>query len=225
MKINEVILKEGYQLRLERDKNANMLVLHIKDTRTGRRSEVRGKLGYETGGYDPNDSLHILLDKVGRSASVSDMMNGDVVHINPKHPQGPGAEKAANKITSEKVSAPQLNALEKVIDRVFSKIGIDVEFTNHFIQRVNDARNERDITVQDLGQLFAKEYKRWGKAIADLNPNAEAVMKDLSTDINIPFIIKKQGDDLQLIAKTVMAKKNFKTPNKKFPVERQHNEN
>ena len=137
----------------------------------------------------------------------------------------PGAEKAANKITSEKVSAPQLNALEKVIDRVFSKIGIDVEFTNHFIQRVNDARNERDITVQDLGQLFAKEYKRWGKAIANLNPNAEAVMKDLSTDVNIPFVIKKQGDDLQLIAKTVMAKKNFKTPNKKFPVERQHNEN
>lgn len=225
MKINEVILKEGYQLRLERDKNANMLVLHVKDTKTGRRSEVRGKLGYETDGYDSNDKLHQLLDKVGRSASVSDMMNGDVVHINPKHPQGPSAEKAANKITSEKVSAPQLNALEKVIDRVFSKIGIDVEFTNHFIQRVNDARNERDITVQDLGQLFAKEYKRWGKTIADLNSNAEAVMKDLSTDVNVPFVIKKQGDNLQLIAKTVMAKKNFKTTNKQFPVERQHNEN
>ena len=101
MKINEVIMREGYELRLERDKRANMLVLHVKDTRTGRRSEVRGKLGYETDGYDPNDKLHQLLDKVGRSASVSDMMNGDVVHINPRHPQGPSAKKAASAITSE----------------------------------------------------------------------------------------------------------------------------
>ena len=104
MKIAEVILLEGYELRLERDKHANMLVLHVKDTRTGRRSEVRGKLGYETDGYDPNDKLHQLLDKVGRSASVSDMMNGDVVHINPRHPQGPSAKKAANAITSENFS-------------------------------------------------------------------------------------------------------------------------
>ena len=103
MKINEVIMREGYELRLERDKRANMLVLHVKDTRTGRRSEVRGKLGYETDGYDPNDKLHQLLDKVGRSASVSDMMNGDVVHINPRHPQGPSAKKAASAITSEKI--------------------------------------------------------------------------------------------------------------------------
>jgi hypothetical protein len=107
MKINDITLQEGYMLRLERDYNADMLVLHVKDTKTGRRSEVRGKLGYETDGYDDNDPLHQLLDKVGRSASVSDMMNGDVVHINPKHPQGPDAEKAANKITSES----QLNEL------------------------------------------------------------------------------------------------------------------
>ena len=107
MKINDVTLQEGYMLRLERDRSADMLVLHVKDTKTGRRSEVRGKLGYETDGYDDNDPLHQLLDKVGRSASVSDMMNGDVVHINPKHPQGPDAEKAANKVTSES----QLNEL------------------------------------------------------------------------------------------------------------------
>jgi len=107
MKINDITLQEGYMLRLERDYNADMLVLHVKDTKTGRRSEVRGKLGYETDGYDDNDPLHQLLDKVGRSASVSDMMNGDVVHINPKHPQGPDAEKAANKVTSES----QLNEL------------------------------------------------------------------------------------------------------------------
>ena len=109
MKISEVILREGYELRLERDKRANMLVLHVKDTRTGRRSEVRGKLGYETDGYDPNDKLHQLLDKVGRSASVSDMMNGDVVHINPRHPQGPSATKAASAVTAENFADGTVN--------------------------------------------------------------------------------------------------------------------
>jgi hypothetical protein len=62
---------------------------------------VRGKLGYETNGYDPEDKLHQLLDKIGKSASVSDLMNGDVVSINPRHPQGPAALKVAHDLTNE----------------------------------------------------------------------------------------------------------------------------
>ena len=33
MKINDITLQEGYMLRLERDYNADMLVLHVKDTK------------------------------------------------------------------------------------------------------------------------------------------------------------------------------------------------
>jgi len=91
----------SYLLQLERDKRANMLVLHILDQKTGKRTEVRGKLGYETNGYDPEDKLHQILDKVGKSASVSDLMNGDVVSINPRHPQGPAALKVAHDLTNE----------------------------------------------------------------------------------------------------------------------------
>ena len=87
-------LAEGYKLQLERDKE--MLVLNITDTATGKRTEVRGKPGYETGNYDPNDSLHILLDKVGKSANISDLMNGEVVGINPKHPDADRAKKATD---------------------------------------------------------------------------------------------------------------------------------
>ena len=87
-------LAEGYKLQLERDKE--LLVLHIKDTATGKRTEVRGKPGYESGNYDPNDSLHILLDKVGKSANISELMNGEVVTINPKHPDADRAKKATD---------------------------------------------------------------------------------------------------------------------------------
>jgi hypothetical protein len=92
-------LSEGYKLQLERDKE--LLVLHIKDTATGKRTEVRGKSGYETGNYDPNDSLHILLDKVGKSANISELMNGEVVTINPKHPDADRAKAATDKAYNE----------------------------------------------------------------------------------------------------------------------------
>ena len=97
---DEESVNEGYKLQLERD--TDMMVLHIKDTATGKRTEVRGKPGYETN-YDPNDSLHILLDKVGKSANISELMNGEVVTINPKHPDADRAKAATDVAFTEEV--------------------------------------------------------------------------------------------------------------------------
>jgi hypothetical protein len=117
------------------------------------------------------------------------------------------------------VTQQQLDALEKVLDQVFSKVGIDIEFTRHFIDRVNDERNIKPISIKELAMLFKKEFIKYGKPIAQLGPDAQAVMKDLESDINIPFALEWNGKELELIAKTVMRKKNFKTPNKEFAVE------
>jgi hypothetical protein len=92
-------LAESYKLQLERDKE--LLVLHIKDTKTGKRTEVRGKPGYESGNYDPNDSLHMLLDTIGKTANISELMNGEVVTINPKHPDADRAKAATDKAYNE----------------------------------------------------------------------------------------------------------------------------
>jgi len=89
-------LTEGIKLRLERDKN--MDILHIQDTNEKSRVEVRGKKDYESGGYDANDKLHQVLDRVGKAANISDLMNGDVVHINPNHPQGTRAIRTARDV-------------------------------------------------------------------------------------------------------------------------------
>ena len=99
------MFSEGYKLQLERDKD--MDVLHIVDTKTNKRTEVRGKPGYETD-YDPNDSLHILLDKVGKSANISDLMNGEVVSINPKHPDAEKAKTATFTAFNESVSGEEM---------------------------------------------------------------------------------------------------------------------
>jgi len=83
MRFSEINRKivEGYKLQLERD--ADMMVLNITDTATGKRTEVRGKAGYETNGYDKNDKLHQLLDKISKTANISELMNGEPVGINP----------------------------------------------------------------------------------------------------------------------------------------------
>ncbi len=75
--------------------------------------------------------------------------------------------------------------------------------------------------MAELTRLFKQEFKRWAKPIAQMGPGQEAVMKDLQTDINLPFALQydKDNNELDLIAKTVMRKKDFKTPNREFPVE------
>ena len=118
------------------------------------------------------------------------------------------------------VTQQQLDALEKVLDQVFSKVGIDVEFTRHFIDRVNDKRNITPISIKELAMLFKKEFIKYGKPIAQLGPDVQAVMKDLESDINIPFALNWNGKELELVAKTVMRKKDFKSSNKEFTVER-----
>lgn len=92
-------INEGYKLQLERD--SDMYVLHITDNVTGKRTEVRGKSGYESGNYDENDKLHQLLDKIGKASNISDLINGEVVGINPKHPDGKNAKAHADKAFNE----------------------------------------------------------------------------------------------------------------------------
>ena len=119
------------------------------------------------------------------------------------------------------LSQTELDQLEVFADRLFAKVGIDVEFTRHFLDRVNDERNVKQITASELTRLFKQEYKKWGKPIAELGPDAEAVLKDLATDVNLPFALRwdSANNELDLIAKTVMRKKNFKTSNKEFTIQ------
>jgi len=115
-----------------------------------------------------------------------------------------------------KLTKKDLDGVEKYADRLYSAVGIDVEFTRHFLDRVNDARNNKQITVAELIRLFKQSYKKHGKKIAQLGPDAEAVINDMQTDVNMPFALKWDGKELDLVAKTVMRKKDFATSNKKF---------
>ena len=51
-----------------------------------------------------------------------------------------------NAQTEKEVKKSDLDQIERYADRLFASLGIDVEFTRHFMDRVNDKRNEKPIT-------------------------------------------------------------------------------
>ena len=55
------------------------------------------------------------------------------------------AEKGSSKLTVK-----DLDTVEKYADKLYKSLGVDVEFTRHFLDRVNDARNIKQITIAEL---------------------------------------------------------------------------
>ena len=120
----------------------------------------------------------------------------------------------------EYVSQADLNAVESYADKLFAAVGVDVEFTRHFLDRVNDRRNRTPIEPEELEDLFRKTYEEYGTEIPDLGDAAEAVITDMQSDINVPFVLRYDSKrrKIDLISKTVMRKPNFRTPNQRLTV-------
>ena len=118
------------------------------------------------------------------------------------------------------ITKQDLNKIEKYLDALFSRLGIDVEFTKHFLERINDTRNNKQITMRELVDLFTKHYKENGKKIAQLGPDHEAVLKDFSSNINLPIALNWNRDTgmLEMAVKTIMRKKDFIAKGKIFNV-------
>ena len=66
-----------------------------------------------------------------------------------------------------------------------------------------------------MAELIKKIYALQGKSIKGI-AGAEAVIKDMQTDLNIPVAVTydQKNDEFDVVMKTIMRKKNFKTPNK-----------
>ena len=129
------------------------------------------------------------------------------------------------KITKQKqqkedFTQKDVNDLEKFADRILAKYGIDVELTRHFVDRLNDPRNSPEIKVSELQRFFKKIQRNKGKNIRN-NPDVEAVLKDMSTNLNLPVVIKTKGDDsFEVTNKTIMRKKDFRTTSKVISYEK-----
>jgi hypothetical protein len=119
------------------------------------------------------------------------------------------------------VTREHMKAFEAFVDRMFAKFNIDFDFTKHFRERMSDERNRPCIDMKELAGMIQKIYKRKenGKDIIAKHKDAEIVVKDMQTDLNMPVAIEydSKDDEFRVVAKTIMRKKNFTTPN---PTER-----
>ena len=125
-----------------------------------------------------------------------------------------------HRILEEEISRADLSGLERYVDKLFAKVGVDIEFSKHFIDRLKDARNKKPITMAELVRLFKQTFKKYGNKIAKLGDKAQAVMHDMKTDINVPFVLNwdKKSQEFDLVSKTIMRKGDFKTSNQKLSV-------
>jgi len=110
----------------------------------------------------------------------------------------------------EDVSQRQIDDLEKFGDRLLKKFDIDIEFTRHFADRMNDKRNDPEIKVAEIQRLFKKIAKNKGKDIKK-HGDAEAVLKDMQSDLNLPIVVNYKNGEFEVVNKTIMRKKGFKT--------------
>ena len=123
-------------------------------------------------------------------------------------------------LISEDVTQGQLNDLEKFGDRLLKKFNIDIEFTRHFADRMNDKRNDPAIKVTELQRLFKKIAKNKGKDVKK-HGDAEAVLKDMQSDLNLPVVVNYKNGEFEVVNKTIMRKKNFKTTSPEIKYESQ----
>ena len=107
-----------------------------------------------------------------------------------------------------------LQQLDKFADKQMNPI--DVVLTGkHFLERLVDKRNDKPISAAELTGFFKRLARKKTEFVEFLKKYGEIVAKDNRTKINIPFMQKAN----KAIAKTIMRKDDFKTPDPELKFE------
>jgi hypothetical protein len=110
----------------------------------------------------------------------------------------------------EFLSYGELKNVENQLDDLFSDVNVDINFSDHFIDRVNDPRNGKEIEPQELENLFVKSHDKYKDYIKNIPLGGERVVKDVQSNINIPIVATDKTKKTKVItAKTIMRKPNF----------------
>jgi len=157
------------------------------------------------------------------------LKNGeDISKFLPKRINSKEYKQALNIDSSlnELVTQSEIDDVERIADEWFEEYGIDVKFTRHFLERMNDVRNGKPISAEELEDIFTKTAEKYGEKLANLPDDFQAVLHSLRTDINLPFALNydEKNDEIDLVAKTIMRKRNFQTSNPKLTLQEMYAE-
>lgn len=115
---------------------------------------------------------------------------------------------------NEQVAADQQNDLYKFVSSQFKKIGIEMRPTAHFSKdRLNNSRNENEITYAEMVSLFKNLIKKYGKKLKNLDDGENFVVKKKqpSSTLWVAFVHNERSDGTKVIdIKTVFSGKQLK---------------
>jgi hypothetical protein len=137
----------------------------------------------------------------------------DTIDFDDKRKKQPGhqvttkdtEDRGYEPVKTEKLTQSNLDSVERYADRELDPA--DIEFSNHFFDRVNDTRNGKEISEPELTGFFKRLGRHKKQFIDFLEKYNQIVVKDDRSNINIPFV--KMAN--KVIAKTVMRKGDFQT--------------
>lgn len=227
--INEESIEKGSIVKFKDDKG-NVVNIYKSNNKFGYDIINKNKLNVSASSIDPYSNGHDAARKnVGKVVNIFKTSGKDKAkkHLEKITKRKWFVLESINDINenfvnflSEKdeekctlISRAHLKAIEKFADRMLDKFNVDIGFTKHFGERMSDARNKPCIKLSELVNIFKRIEARKAKKIK-ANPDTQVVLKDLQKDLNMPVVIDYKNGEFDVRFKTIMRKKNFKTPNK-----------
>ena len=136
--------------------------------------------------------------------------------IKPDGNGRPSNSSQYSKVTESTINEIPMADLKQIDTFADKKLNpADVVLTDkHFFDRLNDPRNDKEISKAELIGFFKRLAKKKKTFLDFLDKYNQVVAVDDRTNLNIPFM--KQAN--KVIAKTVMRKKDFKTQNQKVSI-------
>lgn len=91
---------------------------------------------------------------------------------------------------AELASPAEVVELERQLDAMFRTLGLDVGFTNHFVERL--LGRERPVTVEEITSAFQRLKDKYKNRLlsAKKRGDYEAILRDFSNELNIVFGIR-----------------------------------
>lgn len=133
---------------------------------------------------------------------------------------GGGVRKAmAPAAPVKKVEWNELKRLESMLDNLFASAKLDINFTKHFLERINGSRGYGGtVTMGEIQDAFNKTFKKYAKEIQGKPVDWKAVINDVSKNLNMPFTLDWDSSKKSMVILTAMKKPNFASPDPKLRV-------
>lgn len=112
----------------------------------------------------------------------------------------------------ENMSASDIETVRIFAEKALSRYNIELEFTEHFVQRALDERNQPKIKMPELLRFFKKHAKFNGKKhFSKLDPWQQIILKDLKTNIIVVVNVKEgqKENSLKFVCATIQRKANY----------------